>query len=507
MNPPEDSTAVRVAKGASYIFIQNIATNIMMVVSFGILARLLTPVEIGGMAVLLMFVGASRVILCLGMSNSVTKFIAVSMARNDRAEAAGVFYQAIRTNLLLSLPVATALFLSGEFLSRELLGTPERAILFRLLALDVVVASGVLPTLNGAMLGLQKVREMSLINLVYMAIRQSLIVVFTFATRSLLGLVMAWIVSELAVALALFKHVRSIVGPATFTFDLKRLIRFSFPLFLEDAANYVCAWFDRMALLTYLSLESLGLYTTSMTAFGVLLSVAGAIGTSLFPTYSTMKEEYGSEVLSSSIRMATRYVSLIVTPLCLGLFSTAKPSLALFVGEAYAKGTEPLMILSLFFAFSLTSTALTGLLVVLGETVLSLKLTTLNIILGAASTLILLPSLGMVGASIARGITMATGLVTMTIALKKRISVGFDVEAFWKSLVSSGVMAAVVLLVQTQYYSKHLLPAYVVVGGLVYFSMLSVLRAIKAQDVQLLDQYLGPRFRFITRPLERLVAN
>lgn len=55
--------------------------------------------------------------------------------------------------------------------------------------------------------------------------------------------------------------------------------------------------------------------------------------------------------------------------------------------------------------------------------------------------------------------------------------------------------------------SKYLLPAYVVLGGSIYFSVLLLLRAIKAQDVQLLDEYLGTRFRFIARPLKRLVAN
>jgi O-antigen/teichoic acid export membrane protein len=226
--------------------------------------------------------------------------------------AAGVFYQAIKANLLLSLPVAAAVFWRAEFLSTWLLGTPERAILFQLLALDIVVAAGLLPSLNSSMLGLQKIREMSPINLVYMAIRQGLIVVFTFATRSLLGLVMAWVVSELAVALALLKYVRSNMGPPVFTFDLKRLVRFSFPLFLQDAANYAYAWLDQVALLTYLSLESLGVYTTSMTAFGVLAGVAGAIATSLFPTYSAMHEEHGNRALSDSCRGATRYLCMIV---------------------------------------------------------------------------------------------------------------------------------------------------------------------------------------------------
>ena len=153
------------------------------------------------------------------------------------------------------------------------------------------------------------------------------------------------------------------------------------------------------------------------------------------------------------------------------------------------------------------STAFSGVLVVLGETMLSLELTALNIAVGAASTLFLLPSLGMVGASIARGITMAVGLVTVTIVLRRRISVGFDVEAFWKGLVSSVVMVAAVLLAQAHYYSKYLLPAYVTLGGLVYFSLLLLLRALKTQDVQLLREYLGSRFRFFVELLERLVTS
>jgi hypothetical protein len=102
---------------------------------------------------------------------------------------------------------------------------------------------------------------------------------------------------------------------------------------------------------------------------------------------------------------------------------------------------------------------------------------------------------------------MAVGLVTVTIALRRRISVGFDIEAFWKALVSSGVMTAVVVLAQAWYYSKYLLPAYVVLGGSVYFSMLLLLRAIKEQDVQLLGEYLGLRFRFVVRLMEKLVSS
>jgi len=93
MGRPEQSTAVHVAKGASYIFLQNIATNIMMVVSFAILARLITPVEMGVMAVLLIVIGASRIVACLGMPSSVTRFVAESLS--------SMFIQRMSTHILL----------------------------------------------------------------------------------------------------------------------------------------------------------------------------------------------------------------------------------------------------------------------------------------------------------------------------------------------------------------------------------------------------------------------
>lgn len=150
--------------------------------------------------------------------------------------------------------------------ARLFLGTTDKGFLFQLLALDVAVTAEILPTLNSTMLGLQKIREMSVINLSYAVTRQILIVKLAFVTRSLMGLVLAWIVPELAVALALFKYVRNNIGPDTSNFPIQSLLKFSFPLFLQDIANYAYAWFDQMDLLMYLPLDRLGVYTTLLIA-------------------------------------------------------------------------------------------------------------------------------------------------------------------------------------------------------------------------------------------------
>jgi uncharacterized membrane protein YvlD (DUF360 family) len=86
---------------------------------------------------------------------------------------------------------------------------------------------------------------------------------------------------------------------------------------------------------------------------------------------------------------------------------------------------------------------------------------------------------------------MATALITTIIALRNKIKLSFDREAFWKSLIASTVMAIAVAAIQTYHYSKFYLPVYVLTGGAIYLTMLRVTNAIKPADVQLLEEYLA----------------
>jgi O-antigen/teichoic acid export membrane protein len=177
------------------------------------------------------------------------------------------------------------------------------------------------------------------------------------------------------------------------------------------------------------------------------------------------------------------------------------------VGEAYAEGTIPLIILSIFFGLTLISTALAGLLVVLGQTMLSLKLTALNAAIGIGAAQILLPYLGTTGAALTRGIALVAGLMTTIAALRNRIKLSFDREAFSKSLIASTVMALAVYDIQAIYYNKFYLPIYVLVGGVIYVVMLRVTNAIKPMDMQPMKEYLGPRLSLLIKPFEKLLVS
>jgi O-antigen/teichoic acid export membrane protein len=503
----QEPTAVHVAKGASYIFLQGIATNIMMTITFAIIARIITTAEMGAIAVLTMVTGACQLTANIGMSSGVTKFMAESLARNDRKSAAGAFYQAFRTSAALSILLALALFATSQFLSEYLLGAPDQTVLFQLSAASIVATAGFLPILNSAMLGLQRIREMAIIGTLYSVMRQALIVSLVFLTHSLRGLVVAWIISGTLASVILLTYVVSKLGPPSFSFDPRHLIRFSTPLFLQDIVNFTYSWFDRAILLAYTSLATLGIYSAAMTAFGVLAGVPSSIGTALLPAYSSLQGRRGARSLEGSIKTASRYICYIGTPLAFGLLATSKPALTLFVGEAYADGALPLMALSFFLAVTIISTSFSGVLVALEETTLSLKLTILSVAVGITSALLLLPPLDALGAALTRGLAMVVSLVATVASLKRKIKLTFDKEAFTKSLTASLTMALIVVLAQSLQYSKYLLPVYVLVGAATYLTMLRILHAIKPADIELIKQYLGPRFHFTINKLARYLIS
>ena len=128
-------------------------------------------------------------------------------------------------------------------------------------------------------------------------------------------------------------------------------------------------------------------------------------------------------------------------------------------------------------------------------------ITVASVLMAVASAYLLLPFFGITGASIARGLVMVASLALTIIALRRMKAVSIDVTTLWKSLVAGGVMAGVLVLVQTFFYSNILLPAYMVLGGIIYLTALRLLKAVREHDIELIHKYLGTRLSLVSKIL------
>ena len=163
------------------------------------------------------------------------------------------------------------------------------------------------------------------------------------------------------------------------------------------------------------------------------------------------------------------------------------------------------MILAGTYAFIAVAVVTSPMLLALGESRLASLSSVITVVVSLAFALVLAPPFGMFGAAIARGAGMIFGTISVILFLKRKMQLQFDVDGIKKSLIAGAVMAGVLFFIETQFYSKYMMPVYIAIGGIVYLAMLRFLKAIRQDDIDLIRTYLGPKLAFASSLLSMLL--
>jgi hypothetical protein len=104
--------------------------------------------------------------------------------------------------------------------------------------------------------------------------------------------------------------------------------------------------------------------------------------------------------------------------------------------------------------------------------------------------------------------------------VSRHVPLSLDKEALWKASIASVFLVAAIvgldlirmILAPISYQflviRLHLLPIYVLAGGLAYFYVLVRLRTIKKRDVDILEEYLPHELKWVANwARHRLVAS
>jgi O-antigen/teichoic acid export membrane protein len=495
---------VSAARGVSYLWLYVIVSSLAKIVAFAFFARLISVSEMGVFAILnLAYAGASA-LGGLGLSSVVTKFVAEDIAQGKKEEAASVYYKSLLLSELAYILVAAG-FLLSKFPAgvSNLPNSPLISAISILFAIDVVASFG---PIAAVFYGLLEFRGYALINVVYASVRPFMVVLFVYETGSLVGMVEAWVISDAVLAAYFFVYLWRRLGPPVFRFSTKYLLKLSSPLYLAGLASFLYGSFDQLTLIPLVSLSALGVYGAAITAFTAYMGLINMLASVLLPVFSGVYGVKGPEGLGDSIRTASRYVSIVAMPMAFALLAIARPALTLFVGGAYQSGAIPLAVLALGSIASIIALALGPVLIILNETTLAALASIIPLSLSVAVAFISIPMLGIVGASIARALSMLLSLLLTWYFVRRKITIKLDFRAILKSVLASGAMALVMEALQLLYYSRFLLPVYVLVGLLVYLLGMRALKAVGTADIDLLRRTLGPRFSGVCDPLSRLVV-
>jgi O-antigen/teichoic acid export membrane protein len=502
-------SAVGVARGASYLIVNNAAVVLIGLIAFALIARLISREEMGAVVVLTLIATGAQLLSSLGFGATATRFVSSLEATGEHDKMRSAGYECILITIAATLAASAIVYLSAGPLAASLLGSSSQANLIRLLPLEIC-ALGISSILTNVLIGVKKFKETAISGIASFALRQGLVVALLMLGWGLSGIVIGWGIGDSLDSIVLAIYTRKYLGPVRIGYGMWKLIKFSTPLFVGSAAGYAWTWFDRALLLPLVPLAQLGSYNVAVRAYGVLSSTPSAISGALFPYYShfhpTGSEASPNVNLENAMKVASRYIAYLTVPLSVGLAVTALPAATLLAGRIYADAALPLAIMSLSMGLICQSYALSQIFVVLGKTTTSASITIASVALPTFVGFVIIPYLGISGGAVARGLSLMFSLILSILVLRRFLKVSFDMRAYAKAWIASLVMAAIVLIAQQLYYSKYLLPVYIAIGGVVFVIVLRMLHAATPSDLELISDYLGPRMNFITRLLRKLLG-
>lgn len=501
-----------VARSATYLFIQGIISAIISVAYFAILARFFPPPrpEMGVYAILTFIITLVQVFGTFALESASTKYIAQYTADGEPNKARSVVARALQVSLIASVVLSMLLFISAEWLSTLLLGTYKWAPLFRILAFASFFKILFTQTL-GFLQGLQRIREMAAINLIYTAVEKALAICLLYAGWELFGVLCGWLIGLIPSSLIGLILTARFLGLLGKPHSAKPLINFSYPLYISGILAFAVNWVDQLFILPYMGVVYLGMYYIAIKAALIPSLISSSIFTALFPKLSELYTRGGADSLKEAFHVATRYVVMAGFPVIVGLAVLAHPAMVLFAGVEYAEAALPLTILCI-------AQLPVTLGVAVGPTLMTLERTKTRLMLNIAYmlfetfmcyTALAHLNLGMSGAAWARAFTGLAGFGLAVYTLRRVLKITLDKEALWKGSTASIIMAVVIALLEISIFHLYLLPLHLmllllmIIGSVTYFLSLVALRAIKKRDVELLRDYLPKRLKHVASWLSR----
>jgi len=271
------------------------------------------------------------------------------------------------------------------------------------------------------------------------------------------------------------------------THQAREIFKGSLPICGLILFTYIYFRIDQVLVFFMLGKLETGWYSSAFKLIETLSLLIASIRFGVFPVLSkTFKE--GSDHYQKIWKETTRYLLLISLPVAVGLILLSSRILGLLYGASFATAGGVLQLLALGFPLLCLNDLASYLLLSQNKTRSVLRIAGSAVVFNVLLNLWLIPKWGMIGAALTATLTQA--LVFSAYYLKVREICGKTgiLKLLWRPAIASGAMALLLI----GWDSLALIPA-VLLGGVVYFTVLLILKTFNEFDWLVIDRILSPR--------------
>jgi len=269
---------------------------------------------------------------------------------------------------------------------------------------------------------------------------------------------------------------------------MKPYLSWGIPLTPNTLVNWVMQASDRYLLGYFMGVSAVGIYNVAASIGSYSSFVWPPLSIVLYPVVSKTYDEGNREECSNYFRYSFKYLMMITIPATVGLSILARPLLQILTTPDFFSGSSVVWLIALGTLLHAFHQICSFIFHLVGKTQVILRLLIIAAVLNVILNVILIPRLGILGAGIASVSSYAVLGVITPLITQRYFKFDFDILFILKSLTGSAIMATCIWLLKPE--SLLMVVVSVVLGVIVYFAVLIILRGFTKTEIGFLKQTL-----------------
>jgi O-antigen/teichoic acid export membrane protein len=514
----------KIAKGTGIVFIGTIIGMLLGFVSRIIIVRYITQSEYGIYSLALVLTSIFVTISTLGLQQGATRYIAYFRGKNEEGKVRGVIFSSIKIALVASVISSSILFLASDIISTNIFHSSELSTPLKIFS--AAIPFTVLITIfTSLFIGFERVEP----NVYFQNILKSVIFILFLVTVAFLGLsffgvLYAYLASIVITCIAFAIYTMKKLPLPTFPVKKgadantdtainsigKELLRFSLPLLLTAMFFMLMTQTDTLMLGYFKTSDIVGLYNG---AFPIAQLIFLPLSSMLFifiPIASQLYSKGLIDELRRNYTVLTKWIWSATMPALLILLLFPETVLNLFWGARYIPASTALQILAVGFSINNFVGPNGNTMMVIGKTRFLMWAGLVCVITNVILNIVLIPPLGIVGASVASLTSIV--LLNIFISVKLYSLVKFHPlsrNLLKPSMTSIGLIFLIYILARNFLdVTFWMLPIFFVLFLGLYGLLILLTKSFDNEDIMMLlavEERLGLNLTSIKRILKRFV--
>ncbi|ABK15439.1 polysaccharide biosynthesis protein [Methanothrix thermoacetophila PT] len=473
------------AQRIGLIGLANVLVNLSGIFLLPILTKSLPVEDYGVWAQVNVTISLASVVICLGLSASMVRFMAAASSREEIQEC---FYSILAVVMLTGISAMLLIFCLAEPIARALFN--GNVAVTRALSVIVFVEA-----MNGLLFSYyratQRMKLYAIFSVAVVYITIVLAYCFVKLGYGVYGAVLGLGIAKLIGFVFMLTMLLQQIGFRIPSFlHLLEYVSFGIPLFSSYLFDWIVNSSDRYIIGMLLGTVWVGYYNPGYLLGSLITVFISPIGTVLPITLYRYYDCGDIKSVEKLLGFTIKYFLALAIPSVFGLTLLSKPMLFMLSTPDIA---EHSYLITPFIALSMVlvgiASILSNAIYIAKKTAISMKISLIAAIINLTLTLLLVSMAGVVGAAVATFFTFFFIFIATNYFANMFIQIKFDYEFMLKSFVASLVMSIPLILWPPSGFIEIL--RIIAVSIIIYLQAIWLLRGINKEEIRFIKSLLN----------------